>query len=68
MKSPPSLPALLLARRLSPEWREYVLGDLEEEFVAWSRHPNRQPLLRLALNEIHSCVLLLPTSDMPLVF
>src|SRR6187402_3427533 len=34
MKSPPSLPALLLARRLSPEWREYVLGDLEEEFVA----------------------------------
>ncbi len=34
MNSPPSLPALLLARRLSPEWREYVLGDLEEEFVA----------------------------------
>ena len=32
--SPPSLPALLLSRRLSPEWREYVLGDLEEEFLA----------------------------------
>ena len=32
--APPSLPALLLSRRLSPEWREYVLGDLEEEFAA----------------------------------
>jgi len=32
--SPPSLPTFLLSRRLSPEWREYVLGDLEEEFIA----------------------------------
>nr|MBA2304481.1 ABC transporter permease [Acidobacteriota bacterium] len=30
--APPSLPARLLAWRLSPEWRDYVLGDLEEEF------------------------------------
>ena len=32
--SPPSLATFLLSRRLSPEWREYVLGDLEEEFIA----------------------------------
>jgi len=32
--SPPSLPARLLARRLSREWADYVLGDLEEEFRA----------------------------------
>ena len=29
---PPELAARLLARRLSAEWRDYVLGDLEEEF------------------------------------
>jgi predicted permease len=32
--APPSFPERLLARRLSPEWRDYVLGDLEEEFHA----------------------------------
>lgn len=30
--SPPKLAARLLALRLGPEWRDYVLGDLEEEF------------------------------------
>jgi putative ABC transport system permease protein len=32
--APPSLAARLLAWRLSPAWREYVLGDLEEAFHA----------------------------------
>ena len=32
--SPPSLAQWLLSRRLSPEWSEYLLGDLEEEFLA----------------------------------
>ena len=31
---PPELPARLLTLRLSPQWRDYVLGDLEEEFRA----------------------------------
>jgi predicted permease len=30
---PPRLAAWLLTRRLSPEWRDFVLGDLEEEFL-----------------------------------
>jgi hypothetical protein len=34
MLQPPDLAARLLSRRLSPEWRDYVLGDLEEEFRA----------------------------------
>ena len=29
---PPRLAVWLLARRLSSEWRDFVLGDLEEEF------------------------------------
>ena len=32
MISPPSIAVRLLASRLSREWRDYVLGDLEEEF------------------------------------
>jgi hypothetical protein len=31
--SPPRLASWLLARRLSAEWRDFVLGDLEEEFT-----------------------------------
>jgi putative ABC transport system permease protein len=34
MPHPPALAARLLSRRLSSEWRDYVLGDLEEEFHA----------------------------------
>ena len=34
MSSPPRLAVWLLSRRLSPEWRDFVLGDLEEEFKA----------------------------------
>jgi putative ABC transport system permease protein len=34
MLHPPDFAARLLSRRLSPEWRDYVLGDLEEEFRA----------------------------------
>ncbi len=30
--APPRLPLRLLSLRLSPEWRDYVGGDLEEEF------------------------------------
>jgi putative ABC transport system permease protein len=32
MKSPPALAVWLLTRRLSADWQEFVLGDLEEEF------------------------------------
>jgi putative ABC transport system permease protein len=32
--APPGLAVLLLTWRLSPEWRDFVLGDLEEEFLA----------------------------------
>ena len=28
--SPPVIPARLLSWRLSPDWREYVLGDLDK--------------------------------------
>ena len=31
--TPPRLAIWLLTRRLSTEWRDFVLGDLEEEFV-----------------------------------
>ena len=31
---PPRLAGFLLSRRLADEWREFVLGDLEEEFAA----------------------------------
>ena len=31
---PPALAVWLLTRRLSAEWRDFVLGDLEEEFHA----------------------------------
>ncbi len=34
MINPPTLAARLLSRRLSTEWADYVLGDLEEEFRA----------------------------------
>ena len=37
MSSPPRLAVWLLTRRLSPEWRDFVLGDLEEEFKARRR-------------------------------
>src|SRR6202023_512404 len=30
---PPRLAVWLLTRRVSAEWREFVLGDLEEEFL-----------------------------------
>jgi hypothetical protein len=30
---PPRLAIWLLTRRLSPEWRDFVVGDLEEEFA-----------------------------------
>jgi putative ABC transport system permease protein len=33
MPHPPRLALWLLNARLSPEWREFVLGDLEEEFA-----------------------------------
>ena len=33
MTRPPRLAARLLSARLSPEWREFVIGDLEEEFA-----------------------------------
>src|SRR5215475_3701414 len=33
---PPRLAIWLLTRRLSDEWREFVVGDLEEEFEARS--------------------------------
>ncbi len=29
---PPSLAVRMLMWRLSPEWRDFILGDLEEEF------------------------------------
>jgi putative ABC transport system permease protein len=32
--APPRLAAALLSWRLAPEWREFVVGDLEEEFQA----------------------------------
>ena len=31
---PPILAVRMLSWRLSPEWRDFVLGDLEEEFRA----------------------------------
>src|SRR5262249_7388226 len=34
--NPPRLAIWLLTRRLSPEWREFVVGDLEEEFATRS--------------------------------
>jgi putative ABC transport system permease protein len=34
---PPRLAMWLLAKRLSTEWHDFVVGDLEEEFVARSR-------------------------------
>ena len=30
---PPSLGIWLLSKRLSDEWREFVIGDLDEEFA-----------------------------------
>jgi putative ABC transport system permease protein len=33
---PPRLAIWLLTRRLSPEWRDFVVGDLEEEFATRS--------------------------------
>ena len=33
---PPRLAIWLLTRRLSAEWRDFVVGDLEEEFAARS--------------------------------
>jgi putative ABC transport system permease protein len=42
MVQPPRLALWLLARRLSPEWRDFVLGDLEEEFrVRHAASPSR---------------------------
>lgn len=35
--TPPKLAVRLVSLRLAPEWRDYVLGDLEEEFAARSR-------------------------------
>jgi putative ABC transport system permease protein len=35
---PPRLAIWLLTRRLSAEWREFVVGDLEEEFATRSGH------------------------------
>ena len=32
--TPPRLAVWLLSRRLAPEWREFVIGDLAEEFAA----------------------------------
>jgi putative ABC transport system permease protein len=34
--NPPRLAIWLLTRRLSPEWRDFVVGDLEEEFATRS--------------------------------
>lgn len=34
---PPRLAVLLLTRRLPPDWHDYILGDLEEEFRARAR-------------------------------
>ena len=34
IQRPPALAVRLLTRRVSPEWRDFVLGDLEEEFQA----------------------------------
>jgi hypothetical protein len=31
-RDPPRLALALLARRLPAEWRDFVIGDLEEEF------------------------------------
>ena len=45
MISPPSLPARLLSWRLSPDWADYVLGDLEEEFRARAAASSRAAFL-----------------------
>src|SRR3954468_16201838 len=34
MSQPPRLALRLLAWRLAPEWRDFVVGDLDEEFRA----------------------------------
>jgi len=34
---PPRLAVSLLTRRLSDDWREFIVGDLEEEFATRSR-------------------------------
>jgi len=36
MTDPPRLAIWLLTRRLSPEWRDFIVGDLEEEFATRS--------------------------------
>ena len=43
--NPPRLAVWLLSLRLSPEWRDFVLGDLEEEFVA-RRHSSPPAAVR----------------------
>jgi putative ABC transport system permease protein len=37
-RTPPRFAIWLLTRRLSPEWRDFVIGDLEEELAARGSH------------------------------
>lgn len=66
MSGLPRVALWLLSARLTPEWRDFVIGDLEEEFRA--RAAASPPAARRWLWwQILRCLLTRPpTSDLPL--